>query len=237
MDTSTRTPPPRRVRIPSLLRLDPGDPAYPLRDGGWQTWPGGPALFVPLTPSPSIVYTGSLAVLQRPCLSLICSSHCPGTIALETYRIARNALAAGPTVIGGFHSPMERTVFDLLSVHHVPIVFCPGRRLNTKSIPVAWAPGILDGRLLVASPFGPGQRRVDRELAGMRNAFVAALAQEIFVPYARPGGAVAALVAALIEQGRTVLTLKDPENTGIVAMGAVPWETDALIWKLRTTGR
>lgn len=235
MDTRTPTPQ-RHVRVPSLLRLEPADPAYPLEDGRWQTWAGGPALFEPPTPAPPLSYTGSLAVLHRPRLGLICSSHCPGTIALETYRIARNALAEGPSVIGGFHSPMERTVFDLLRVRHVPIVFCPGRRLNAKSIPVAWAPAIIDGRLLVASPFGPGQRRVDRELAGIRNAFVGALAQEVFVPFARPGGAVATLVSALVTQGRTVMTLADRENEGLMAMGATAWGTDALIGKLRGGG-
>lgn len=233
----TRTPiPQRHVRVPSLLRLHPGDPAYPLQDGGWQTWASGPALFESPAPAPPIVYAGSLEVLQRSRLGLICSSHCPGTIALETYRIARNALAEGPSVIGGFHSPMERTVFDLLSVRHLPIVFCPGRRLNAKSIPAAWAPGIIDGRLLVVSPFGPGQRRVDRQLAGIRNAFVGALAQEIFVPFARPGGAVATLVSALVAQGRTVMTLPDRENEGLMAMGATAWGSDALIRKMRGGG-
>ena len=236
MDTGTLTTSPRRVRIPSLLRLDPADPAYPMPDGRWQGWASAPGLFEPHAPSPSIVYTGSLELLRRPCLGLICSSHCPGSIALETYRIARNALAGAPTMIGGFHSPMERTVFDLLLVRHVHVVFCPGRRLNTKSIPMAWGPAILDGRLLVASPFGPEQRRVDRELAGVRNAFVAALAQEIFVPYARPGGAVASLVSALIEQERTVLTLPDPENAGLIAIGAVPSDADVMIGRMRIGG-
>ena len=119
MDTRTPTPQ-RHVRVPSLLRLEPADPAYPLEDGRWQTWAGGPALFEPPTPAPPLSYTGSLAVLHRPRLGLICSSHCPGTIALETYRIARNALAEGPSVIGGFHSPMERTVFDLLRCDMFP---------------------------------------------------------------------------------------------------------------------
>jgi predicted Rossmann fold nucleotide-binding protein DprA/Smf involved in DNA uptake len=224
------------VRVPTLRHVLPGEPGYPLSDGRWQGWTRGPVLFDPQVVAPPIACIGSMTLLQRPRISIVCSGHCPGTIALETYRIARNALPEGPTVIGGFHSPMERTVFDLLTTRHVPVVVCPGRRIQSRSVPSAWAPAIVDGRLLVISPFAPEKRRVDRDLAGARNAFVAALADTVVVPYARPGGAVAALVMTLLEMGRKVLTLQERETEGLVVLGAEALATDDLIGLMRAGG-
>jgi predicted Rossmann fold nucleotide-binding protein DprA/Smf involved in DNA uptake len=217
------------VRVPAIRWLTPGEPLYPVPDASWQGWTGSPALFEPDAPAPLIALVGDPGLLRATRIAMICSAHCPGSIALETYRIARNALPGGPAVIGGFHSPMEHTVFDLLTTRHAPVIVCPGRRIQSRSIPLAWAPAIAEGRLAVLSPFAPEQKRVDRERAGRRNAFVAALADTVFVPYVRPGGAVASLVMTLLEAGKRVLTVEDRETEGLVVLGARAVKTDELI--------
>jgi hypothetical protein len=131
---------------------------------------------------------------------------------------------------------MERTVFDLLITRHVPVVVCPGRRIQSRSVPSVWAPAIVDGRLLVLSPFAPERRRVDRELAGLRNAFVAALSDRVFVPYAGSGGAVAALVMTLVGLGRRVLTVQGRDTEGLVGLGAEAFAADELIALMRAGG-
>jgi hypothetical protein len=229
----TKTP---AARIPAVRSIPQGDPAYPLPDGSWQGWTGGPALFEAHAPAPPIAVVGDPGLLRGQRIGMICSAHCPGGIALETYRIARNALPRGMVVIGGFHSPMERTVFDLLTARHAPVIVCPGRRIQSRSIPAVWAPAIAEGRLAVLSPFAAEQRRVDRERAGLRNAFVAALSDIIFVPYARPGGAVASLVMTLLEIGKAVLTVEDREMEGLVVLGARAMATDDLIALFRGWG-
>ncbi len=225
-----------RVRVPPVRHLQPGEPDYPLPDGRWQGWAGAPALFDPQVPALPVACIGSPALLHRPRISIVCSSHCPGSIAVETYRIARLALPEGPTVIGGFHSPMERTVFELLTTRHVPVVVCPGRRIQSRGVPAAWAPALAEGRLTILSPFAPERRRVDRALAGQRNAFVAALAATVFVPYARAGGAVAALVMTLLELGRRVYTVQDRDTEGLVVLGAEALRTEDLIELVRAGG-
>lgn len=222
-----------RCPAPALRIVEASTPGYPLARIRWQEWARPPALFEPDQPSPAVCAAGSLDLLRPPSVGLICSSRCPGSIALATYRIARAARPTGPVVIGGFHSPMERTVFELLFTRQVRLVVCPGRRLLARSIPLAWSPAIADQRLLVMSPFTGKQRRVDRDLAVVRNAFVAALAGELFVPYARRGGAVERLVDVLLEQGKPVLTLPDPENNGIIGLGARVIVEDAMVEKLR----
>lgn len=225
-----------RIRVPAVRHVQPGEPDYPPADGRWQGWAGAPALFDPHLPPPPVACIGSPALLHRPRISIVCSSHCPGSIAVETYRIARLALPEGPTVIGGFHSPMERTVFELLTTRHVPVVVCPGRRIQSRSVPATWAPALAEGRLTVLSPFPPERRRVDRGLAGQRNAFVAALADTVLVPYARAGGAVTALVMTLLELGRRVITVQDRETEGLAVLGAEALRTEELIALVREGG-
>ncbi|MBP1658786.1 MAG: putative processing chain [Bacteroidetes bacterium] len=211
----------------------PGDASFPPGAAGWREWCEGEGLFKDAAP---LMYAGDPALLFRPTLGLVCSAHCPGTILLETYRFIRNIPADGPTIIGGFHSPMERNCLETLLVHHVPLVWCPGRRLNSRSVPREWRDALAGHRLLLLSPFTDKQRRVDRALARLRNVFVCALAETLFVPHARPGGAVASLVRLAVEKGKQVITLADPENAEIVRQGAVSVEVGELIGKYKKRG-
>ena len=203
--------------LPPIRTFRPGEPPFPPAAAQWREWYDGDGLFDDTIP---IAYLGEPAPLLRPSLGLVCSGHCPGTILLETYRFARNLSPDGPTIIGGFHSPMERNCLDTLLVHHVPVVYCPGRRLKTRSVSLGWRSAIADRRLLLLSPFCEKQKRVDRNLARLRNVFVGALADTLFVPYARPDGAVASLVRMALERGKPVITLDDPENAEIARLGA-----------------
>ncbi|MCC6398565.1 MAG: hypothetical protein IT282_16245 [Bacteroidetes bacterium] len=211
---------------PRLYSLGPGDSRYPPALERWRDWCEEDGLFSDATP---LACLGDLALLQRPTLGLLCSAHCPGSVLLDTFRFVRTATPESPTFIGGFHSPMERTCLDTLLVRHVPVIFCPGRRLSARSAPAAWKPAIAERRLLLLSPFSERQKRVDRALARLRNAFVIALADSLFVPYARPGGSVLALVAVALRKGKRVMTLDDPENAPLVRMGARRLEVGELI--------
>lgn len=211
----------------------PGDVTFPPGAVRWREWYEGEGLFRDAAP---LTYAGDPAPLFRPTLGLICSAHCPGTILLETYRFIRNISADGPTIIGGFHSPMERNCLETLLVHHVPVVYCPGRRLNSRSVPRAWRDALSGHRLLLLSPFSDKQKRVDRALAGQRNVFVGALAETLFVPYARPGGAVASLVRLAAGKGKQVITLADPGNAELVRQGAMALDVGELIGRYKKRG-
>lgn len=216
----------------ALRCFRPGDPHFPPAAAHWREWCDGEGLFGDAAP---LTYIGDPAPLFRPTLGLVCSAHCPGSILLETYRFIRSLAADGPTVIGGFHSPMERNCLETLLVHHVPVVYCPGRRLKTRSVPVAWRGALEERRLLLLSPFGEKQRRVDRMLAQQRNEFVGALAETLCVPYARPGGAVCALVRTALQRGKPVITFADPENSGIIALGAEACDAGELMRRYKTS--
>ena len=68
-----------------------------------------------------------------------------------------------------------------------PVIICPARGLP-KRIPPEWKKPLADGRLLILSIFPQIESRITAELAARRNELVAALADQVFVAYATPGG-------------------------------------------------
>ena len=92
------------------------------------------------------------------------------------------------TLIGGFQSPMEKEFLDLLLRGSARVVVCPARSIENMRVPREWHTPVSEGRLLILSPFGRSHQRPTAALAAQRNDFVAALATELFIPYAAPRG-------------------------------------------------
>jgi hypothetical protein len=217
--TRAHTAIPDSARTITVLR--DGDPVYPAAASQWHRWLDPDVLFADEAPvhGPELVAVGATMLLARPSIGLLCSVRCPGNLILATYDFARRTPPDGPTVIGGFHSPMERTCFDTLLARHVPVVCVPGRRLHQKGIPKAWLMASADGRLLVLSPFAESQRHVTRDLARQRNLLIAVLADMLFVPHAIRGGSTEAVVRTCLHRGKKVFTLVDEENDHLMRLG------------------
>src|SRR5947209_16094883 len=158
----------------NLTILAPSDAAYPRN--------------LTFEPPPAIAVLGNQALLQSGPLGFFCSIRCPGAAILKTYDLARRWRDAGVAVIGGFHSPMEKECLTFLLRGTQPALVCPARGLQGMRLPADWRKAIADDRLLLLSPFTAKQKRATAELAEARNAFVATLADRIFVSYAAPGG-------------------------------------------------
>jgi hypothetical protein len=127
---------------------------------------------------PYVWNIGNLDILNRNLLGLFCSIRCPGNIILKTYDLARSSRDAGITVISGFHSPIEKDVFDLLLGGSQPLVVCPARSIENMRIPNVWKEAIDNDRLLVLSPFKKKHKRVTASLSEQRNQMVALLASD-----------------------------------------------------------
>lgn len=163
---------------------------------------------------------GSLNVIQHEFVALFCSVRCPGDLILKTYDLARALRDREVPVIGGFHSPMEKECLRLLLRGKQPVVVCPARGIQNMRIPREWRPALFEGRLLLLSPFNSSQRRPTAELAALRNDFVAALAQWVFIAHAAPGGKTEAFARRVLDWGKPLLTLESPANANLVALGA-----------------
>jgi predicted Rossmann fold nucleotide-binding protein DprA/Smf involved in DNA uptake len=168
---------------------------------------------------------GNREILRNRKLALFCSIRCPGKLVLQTYDLAQRLRDAGVPVIGGFHSPMEQECLRLLLRGRQPLIVCPARSVEHMRVPAEWKAPLDAGRLLVLSPFGPQQRRATADLAAARNAFVASLAEELFVAYAEPGGRTEHLCREALAKGKPILTFEASENANLMALGARPVES------------
>ncbi len=165
---------------------------------------------------------GNLDILQQPSLALFCSVKCPGNLILQTYDLARALRNAHISVIGGFHSPMEKECLALLLRGKQPVIICPARTLQGMRLPQEWKSPLEQGRLLLLSPFEDNLRRTTADLAQIRNKFVAAIAAAIFIAHASEGSKSEHLSREVLSWGKLLLTLQSPENARLIDLGARP---------------
>lgn len=133
---------------------------------------------------------GSANLLAHHKVGLFCSTRAPGAVILRAYDAVQKLRKDGATVISGFHSPIEKDCFDILLRGKQPIVICLARAMENIRLPAAWRAGIDAGRLLIVSPFEKRPPRPTVESAVQRNELVAALADEVLIIHATPGGAI-----------------------------------------------
>jgi predicted Rossmann fold nucleotide-binding protein DprA/Smf involved in DNA uptake len=164
---------------------------------------------------------GDLNMLENRLIAFFCSSKCPGQVILRVYDLARSLRDGGASVIGGFHSPMEKEFLDFLLRGDQPVVICPARGIDGMRLPPAWRKGISDKRLLLLSPFEPNRRRPTKELAEARNRLVVEVCDSVLVAHAAEGGKLEEFCAGLISAGRAVYTLNLPENISLIDKGAL----------------
>ena len=166
---------------------------------------------------------GNLDILRQRALALFCSVKCPAPLILQTYDLARQLRDAGIVVTSGFHSPMERECLSLLLRGKQPVIWCPARRLTVNRLPKEYAGPISEGRLLILSPFGEKVKRARQDIARFRNEFAAALADQVFVVYATPGGKVESFCEKVLVWRKPLLTFNSPSNAALLASGAQPY--------------
>lgn len=165
---------------------------------------------------------GNIELLRQRAVALFCSVKCPGDLILKTYDLAQGLRDKGIAVIGGFHSPMEKECLDLLLRGKQPVIACHAKRLSHSRLPDNLAEPLKMGRLLMLSPFDESVSRATTDTASIRNEFVAALADRVFVPYAAPGSKTEALCHKVIKWGKPLLTFTSKENEHLISIGATP---------------
>ena len=172
---------------------------------------------------------GDKALLGRRKLVLICSQKCPGDVILKTYDFARMVRGSGVAIVSGFHSPIERDCLPILLRGPDPIIIVQAHRLSTTRLPLEWQKAIEAKRLLLLSPFVAAvsdrrrrseidatvlvrpntAKRVTAELAAERNRFVAAISDEVLIPFAAPGSKTETLALDLLASGKRVYTFSE----------------------------
>lgn len=164
---------------------------------------------------------GDASLIELNLLAFFCSVKCPGHLILKTYDLAQKLKAKNVPIISGFHSPVEKEVLTNLLRGNQPIMICPARSIHNMRIPQAWQAPIESGRLLILSPFDETQNRVSSATAIQRNQVVAAMAQQVFVAYAEPGGKTEQFCKAIAEWDIQLLTFDTNDNQNLRDAGAV----------------
>ena len=215
-----------RSQLPVVWCLARGEPGYPSRLRSGANAPSWPLLSA----------FGNRELLDRVSLGLLCSVACPGQVVIEAFDAIRELRDAGVTLIGGFHSPMERECLSFLLRGGQPVVLCPARHPTRHGLPASWREGLDSGRMLIVSPFGPDVRRSTRMTAHERNQFVAQLATALWIPHATPEGQVAQVAKNALAMDTTVFwgTTSVPAPNWVT--GARAYNRDAIVEFLANQG-
>jgi len=162
---------------------------------------------------------GNPDILQSKTLAVFSSAKCPGNIILKTYDLLRQLRKRGLTVISGFHSAIERECLNILLKGRQSVIICPARSIEGMRIKPEYRKPLEDGRLLILSPFSGKEKRISSDKAVRRNYFVAALATDVFIPYAAPGSKTKTFCQELLKWGKQVYTIDDAKNTHLMEEG------------------
>lgn len=167
---------------------------------------------------------GDPALIRADLTAIFCSRKCPGKIVRMSHDFADDLRVDGAPVIGGFQTPVEKMCLEVLLKGPQPVVLCPARGIENMRLPPEWSAPVEEGRLLLASPFGPRRRRATKENAGIRNKLVAAAADRLFFLHAAANSSTLAFATELLQEGREIGTFDVEENEELIEAGATRWE-------------
>ena len=136
------------------------------------------------------------------------SRQCPGTAIRAATDWALVQARARQVVIGGFHSPLEQSVLQLLLTARSPVVAVLARTVVGVRLQPAWKAAIAEGRMAVVSATTE-TLRLTNELAVRRNELVVQLAGSIVIAHASAGGELARQLASWMQRGLQVTILGD----------------------------
>lgn len=154
---------------------------------------------------------GNAALLGGPMIAFFASRTCPGSAIRAAMDWAVAEARSGRTVISGFHSPLERSVLEVLLTARSKAVIALARDVGKARLPAAWRQAVLRDEIAIVS-VEPDVQRLTEDLASLRNDWVAALADNIVIGHAEPGGGLERAVCAWNGAGRAVRVLTQSDN-------------------------
>ena len=161
--------------------------------------------------------------------ALFCSKKCPGELILKTHDLAQRFKERGIPTIGGYHSPIEQECLRVLLRGVQPILLCPARSIENMRLKSAWKDALAKEQLLILSPFESRHDRQTVALANRRNAFVAALADKIYIAHAAEGSKTLKFAEQVIACGKPVFTFETPANEALFQLGAQRMEPSVYV--------
>ena len=150
---------------------------------------------------------GNAALLDEPLTAFFASRTCPGSAIRAAIDWAVAEARSGRTIIGGFHSPLERSVLEVLLAAHGRVVIALARDVGKARLPNAWRQAALRGEIAVVSvtvSVTPNVKRLTGTLARLRDDWISKLAASTVIAHAQPGGQLEVDAMRWRNQGRKV---------------------------------
>lgn len=141
---------------------------------------------------------GSRDIWAHPKTAFVCSQRCPGTALLRATDWVKKLDPAITTLLGGWHTPVEREILRIALRRGIPTIIAEARTPRAI-VPPAWREGLAAGRLLIVHPLTEAGPRITANHAAERTQWVLALAETIVVAHATPGGTLAQALRILTE--------------------------------------
>ena len=153
-----------------------------------------------------------MTLLEHPLTAFFASRRCSGRAIRAAMDWALEQARAKTPLIGGFHSPLEQSVLEVMMAAHAPVVMVIARQLNAANLPLAWHEAAQAGTAAVVS-MDDTQQRLTTELAMRRNHWIARHAAHIVVAEASPDGSLISCVVKWKSEGdRVSILLNGVEN-------------------------
>jgi len=187
--------------------------------GSDHSYPKALLLLSGCSPPPIVYLQGNIALLHHSLLALFCSRRCPGRLIVTAQDWIRSQQYKDSTIIGGFHTPVEKECLRIHIKKQANTIVCPARGLP-RHIPKEMRLAIANGAALYLSFFDPKEKRVTAALAGMRNRYIAAMADSFLFIHAPKGSNTFKLAELALGENKTVWTFEHPSNLTLIKMGA-----------------
>lgn len=135
---------------------------------------------------PTLYALGNLDLLTHSKLAFLCSRKCPGRLILRSVDLANELAESDITVVGGFHTPVEKEFLRVILRGRASAVVCPARSLERMRVAPELRRPFDEGRILFLSPFTGTVHRPTIKTGCARNQLVIALADRILVGHVEP---------------------------------------------------
>lgn len=152
---------------------------------------------------------GNPHLLEAPLTAFFASRQSPGFAIRAGMDWALRRGRDRRPVISGFHSPLERSVLELLLEAGSPVVAVLARSVESARVPVGWKHAIEHGHLTIVSVMD-GLPQLTERRAAVRNDLAAQLAVRIDIAHASPDGALQTQINDWDSRGIRVNFLPEP---------------------------
>ncbi|PKO01227.1 MAG: hypothetical protein CVU42_00010 [Chloroflexi bacterium HGW-Chloroflexi-4] len=170
---------------------------------------------------------GDLNNLKQNLMGIMCSQSCPGDLVLKGFDAAKQIRDQSITVVSGFHSSMEKDIFEILIRGNQPIVHCLAKAIEAYRIPMNLRPRVESGQLTIIAPNFPiAEKRITKATSEMCNALVLEICDQVLIIHAHEGGNLERTCSQYLPYQKKIYALPSEKNEHLFEKGVLHWEIE-----------